>query len=47
MNVNLASGNAVNGYGGTDTITNVENVIGSTHSDTIIGDGGNNTLVGG
>jgi len=47
VNVNLASGQAVNGYGGTDTIANVENVIGSTHSDTIIGDGGNNTLLGG
>eukprot|EP01035_Chromulina_nebulosa_P031293 gene31293-biopygen20088 len=43
--VNLTSG-TTNGDAGNDTITNVENVIGSTISDTLIGNAGNNVLTG-
>jgi len=54
--VNLATGVASNGYGGTDTLSNVQIVIGSAGSDTLIagssgatlnGGAGNDTLVGG
>ncbi|MBN2448010.1 MAG: hypothetical protein JXO22_14865 [Phycisphaerae bacterium] len=45
VNVDLATGQA-SGQGN-DTITNVENVVGSTHDDTITGDDANNFLDGG
>ena len=56
VTVDLATGTATNGFGGTDTITNFQNVIGSAYGDVITGDandnvitvgGGNNTLDGG
>lgn len=48
VTINLASGTASNdGDGGSDTISNVENITGSGYNDTISGNSGNNTLVGG
>jgi Ca2+-binding RTX toxin-like protein len=45
--VNLAAGTASNGYGGTDTLTNIQPVIGSAYDD-ILSDGpGGDTLTGG
>ena len=46
VTVDLVTGTATNGYGGTDTISNFQNVIGSNHGDTIIGNG-NNVITGG
>ena len=43
--VNLATG-FTNGDAGNDTLTSIENVIGSTVSDTLRGDAGNNVLTG-
>ncbi|MBC7455843.1 MAG: VCBS repeat-containing protein, partial [Massilia sp.] len=54
--VDLAKGTAQDGFGGTDTLIGVMNVQGSGHSDTLIGNsgdnsffgnGGNDTIVGG
>ncbi len=45
--VDLSSGIATNGYSGTDTISNFQNVIGSDHGDTIIGNSANNVITGG
>ncbi len=46
--VNLAAGTASNnGFGGSDTLDTIENVLGSSSADVIIGDGGNNRLDGG
>src|SRR4029077_16042354 len=36
-----------NGYGGTDTLQNIENVIGSTYSDTLMAGSGNDVFSGG
>ncbi len=47
VTVNLATGTASNGYGGTDTLSNIENIIGSTNSDTLIGNSADNTINGG
>lgn len=49
VTVNLATGVASDGYGGTDTLTldNIENVIGSSWNDTITGNSGDNMLDGG
>jgi Ca2+-binding RTX toxin-like protein len=47
VTVNLATGNASNGYGGSDTLLNIENVTGTAFDDTLIGDAGNNVLRGG
>ncbi len=44
--VNLATGTAQNGYGGTDTLVGIHNVLGSAHADTLTGDGGTDTLDG-
>ena len=46
VNLSLSSANATGGDG-TDTITNVENVIGSDYADSITGSNGNNVLTGG
>ncbi len=46
VNVNLATGQAT-GAAGHDTLIGIENVIGSAHNDTLIGDGGANVLSGG
>jgi len=47
VTVNLATDTAINGYGGTDTLANIQNVIGSAGNDTIFGDTSNNRLDGG
>ena len=46
VNVNLATGVATNGYGGTDTLQNFQQVFGSSHNDTLTGNAGNNSFVG-
>lgn len=45
--INLSSGTAKDGFGATDTLKNIESVIGSPFDDVIEGDSGNNTLTGG
>lgn len=45
--VNLQSGTARNGEGGTDTLSGFENVTGSSFGDTITGDIGANEMIGG
>jgi Ca2+-binding RTX toxin-like protein len=47
VTVNLTTGTASDGMGGTDTLRNIENVIGGAGSDSIIGDANNNVLEGG
>lgn len=56
VNVNLATGIAIDGFGGTDTLVSIEYVNGTNGNDTIIGDGasnifngfaGNDSMVGG
>ncbi len=48
IHVDLNDGVATaNGFGGTDTIANIENVTGSDHDDVIVGTGLANTLIGG
>jgi len=44
--VNLALGTAQDGFGGTDTLLNIEHVRGSDFDDTLIGDDGGNELEG-
>ncbi|MFB9914048.1 beta strand repeat-containing protein, partial [Rhizobium paknamense] len=46
VTVNLKDWTFSGGYATGDVVTNVENVEGSTYSDTLIGDDGNNTLSG-
>ncbi|MGE0332005.1 MAG: hypothetical protein AB7P37_15105, partial [Ramlibacter sp.] len=46
VTVSLAANTATDGQGGTDTITNVENVRGSNFADSITGDAGDNYLEG-
>ena len=45
-NVNLSAGTAADGFGGTDSLTGIENVHGSEFGDTINGSGGDNRLQG-
>lgn len=47
VNINLSSGAVQDGDGGSDTLTSIENVTGSTFNDTLIGDSFANTLTGG
>jgi Cadherin-like len=42
VNIDLVHGSASNGYGGTDKLTNVQSIIGSSHNDVIISDSGFN-----
>lgn len=46
VTVNLSTGLATGGDG-SDTITNVENVVGSNYNDTLVGDANANTIQGG
>ena len=46
VSVNLSTGLALDGFGGTDTLTNIERVRGSDQADIIIGDANNNQLRG-
>ena len=56
VNVNLATGNTSNYYGGTDYFSNIQDVFGSAYNDTLTagstgaifnGEGGSNTMMGG
>ncbi len=47
VNVDLSTGTASDGEGGTDTLLNIDNVIGSIGSDTIKGTSGDNIVDGG
>jgi large repetitive protein len=47
VNVNLATGMAANGFGGTDSFRKIENVTGSAFGDTLIGSSGDNVINGG
>jgi Ca2+-binding RTX toxin-like protein len=47
VRVDLVTGRAQDGYGGTDTLLNIEDVRGSRFADTITGNSANNTLNGG
>jgi Ca2+-binding RTX toxin-like protein len=48
VTVNLALGTATgSGHGTGDTLSNIENIIGSAFDDTLTGDGNNNVLTGG
>jgi Ca2+-binding RTX toxin-like protein len=44
--VDLSMGTATNGESGTDTFSNIQNVIGSQYDDTIIGDSNDNVISG-
>nr|WP_321461311.1 calcium-binding protein [uncultured Cohaesibacter sp.] len=46
VTVNLATGTATDGYGDTDTFTNIEGAKGTSYDDTLIGSSVANTLVG-
>jgi len=43
---NIGTSTATDGFGGTDSFTNIENLRGGSHDDTLTGDGGNNQLKG-
>ncbi|MEL7244855.1 MAG: calcium-binding protein, partial [Cyanobacteria bacterium J06573_2] len=47
VQVNLATQTATDGFGGNDTLLNIENVVGSAFADSIIGDAQDNNLSGG
>jgi Ca2+-binding RTX toxin-like protein len=47
VTVNLATGTATDGFGQTDTLTSIENAIGTAANDTLIGNGASNELRGG
>ncbi len=47
VTVNLASGIALDGFGGTDSLMSIENILGSDFGDTLIGNGFGNMLAGG
>ena len=47
LTANLLTGNATSATSGTDTLTNIENITGSSGDDHITGDGNNNILRGG
>ncbi|WP_310734336.1 Ig-like domain-containing protein [Ideonella livida] len=46
VNVNLGTGTASDGQGGTDTLSNFEGVTGGAGNDSVTGSSGNDTLVG-
>lgn len=46
VNVNLATGTATDGLGGTDTLANIENIRGSNFNDTITGSSNSDRLEG-
>lgn len=47
IDLSLATGTATDGSGGTDTLSGIENVIGSAFDDNLTGDSGDNILTGG
>ncbi|MGR3378675.1 calcium-binding protein [Salipiger abyssi] len=46
VSASLATGSAQDGFGGTDTLLNIEGIHGSDHGDTLTGDAGDNELSG-
>jgi Ca2+-binding RTX toxin-like protein len=46
VNVNLATGVAIDTFGNTDTLINIENIRGSSRNDTLTGDANNNQIRG-
>jgi Ca2+-binding RTX toxin-like protein len=46
ITVDLAAGTAQDGFGATDTLTNIDSVVGSYTDDTLSGDGNDNSLNG-
>lgn len=46
VTVSLTAGNATDGYGGTDTLHNIENIVGSFFSDILTGDAQGNSFWG-
>ena len=46
VNVNLQSGIAADGQGGTDFLQNIEGIYGTSYNDTLVGNEGNNRLEG-
>jgi autotransporter passenger strand-loop-strand repeat protein len=46
VTIDLVHGTAANGYGGTDTLSNIHSVIGTQYDDTVITDG-SDTVIGG
>ncbi|MEH2503731.1 Ca2+-binding RTX toxin-like protein [Bradyrhizobium sp. AZCC 1578] len=46
VTVNLLTHSATDGYGNTDTLTNIEGVVGTEFNDVITGDGNDNRLIG-
>jgi Ca2+-binding RTX toxin-like protein len=46
VSVNLTSGNGIGGWAEGDTLTGIENVVGSTHGDILVGDTQDNDLDG-
>lgn len=47
VRVDLSTGSARDGHGGSDTLEEVEGVLGSAGDDVLLGDGGDNLLLGG
>ena len=47
VQVNLATGAVSGGHAGGDTLSSIENLVGSSHDDTLTGDGGANRISGG
>jgi Ca2+-binding RTX toxin-like protein len=43
---NIAAGKALDGFGGTDTLKNIENIVGSDYDDVLIGNGKDNVITG-
>ncbi len=46
VNISIVTGQSVGGGRGTDTLTNIENIAGSSFSDVLTGDSGSNVLTG-
>ena len=46
VTVNLATGSAQNGFGGTDVLNGIGQIAGSEHNDTLTGDAGANYILG-
>jgi Ca2+-binding RTX toxin-like protein len=47
VNINLSTGNGTDGFGNADTLNNIENVIGTSGNDTVIGNDVSNNFAGG
>jgi serralysin len=46
INANMLTGTVVDGFGNTDTIKNIERIVGTNAADTFAGDGNNNAFTG-